>query len=56
MTFTRAIGLACNKVIRLIVRGLALSKIHPNVLTFIGLLINIVAATFCARTGSLEGR
>ena len=44
MTFTRAIGLACNQVIRLIVRGLALSKIHPNVLTFIGLLINIVAA------------
>ncbi len=44
MTFTRAIGRACNRVIVLIVRGLALSKIHPNVLTFIGLLINIVAA------------
>jgi CDP-diacylglycerol--glycerol-3-phosphate 3-phosphatidyltransferase len=44
MTFTRTIGSACNKVIVLIVRGLALSKIHPNVLTFIGLLINIVAA------------
>lgn len=44
MTFTRAIGVACNKIIVLIVRGLALSKIHPNVLTFIGLLINIVAA------------
>src|SRR5713101_5824703 len=44
MTYTRAIGIACNKVIRLIVRGLALSKIHPNVLTFIGLLINIWAA------------
>jgi len=48
MTFTRAIGLSCNKVIRLIVRGLALSKIHPNVLTFIGLLINIVAAALLA--------
>ena len=44
MTLTRIIGESCNKVIRLIVRGLALSKIHPNVLTFIGLLINIVAA------------
>ncbi|HLJ45326.1 MAG TPA: CDP-alcohol phosphatidyltransferase family protein [Bryobacteraceae bacterium] len=44
MTYTRAIGLACNKVIRLIVHGLALSKIHPNVLTFIGLLINVGAA------------
>jgi CDP-diacylglycerol---glycerol-3-phosphate 3-phosphatidyltransferase len=44
MTYTRGIGIACNKVIVLIVRGLALSKIHPNVLTFIGLLINVVAA------------
>jgi CDP-diacylglycerol--glycerol-3-phosphate 3-phosphatidyltransferase len=49
MTFTRAIGLACNKVILLIVRGLALSKIHPNVLTFLGLLINIGAAALLAR-------
>jgi CDP-diacylglycerol--glycerol-3-phosphate 3-phosphatidyltransferase len=44
MTYTRAIGVACDKVIRLIVRGLALSRIHPNVLTFIGLLINVGAA------------
>jgi CDP-diacylglycerol--glycerol-3-phosphate 3-phosphatidyltransferase len=44
ITFTRAIGVACNKVILLIVRWLALSKIHPNVLTFLGLLINIAAA------------
>lgn len=49
MTFTHAIGFACNKVIRLIVRGLALSKIHPNVLTFLGLLINVVAAVLLAR-------
>jgi len=44
MTLTRIIGESCNGVIRLIVRGLALSKIHPNVLTFIGLVINIIAA------------
>lgn len=44
MTFTRAIGTVCNKIILLIVRALALSKIHPNVLTFVGLLINIFAA------------
>ena len=44
MTYTRAIGVACNKIIVLIVRGLALSKIHPNALTFIGLVINVVAA------------
>jgi len=48
MTVTRSIGIACNKVIVLIVHGLALSKIHPNVLTFIGLLINIVAAALLA--------
>jgi CDP-diacylglycerol--glycerol-3-phosphate 3-phosphatidyltransferase len=47
-TLTRGIGKACNKVIVLIVRALALSKIHPNVLTFIGLLINIVAAVLLA--------
>jgi CDP-diacylglycerol--glycerol-3-phosphate 3-phosphatidyltransferase len=49
MTYTRAIGTACNSVIKLIVRGLALSKIHPNVLTFVGLLINIGAAVLLAR-------
>lgn len=48
MTYTRAIGLGANKLIRLIVRGLALSKINPNVLTFLGLLINMVAAAFLA--------
>lgn len=48
MTYTRAIGLGANKIIRLIVRGLALSKINPNVLTFLGLVINAVAAGFLA--------
>jgi CDP-diacylglycerol---glycerol-3-phosphate 3-phosphatidyltransferase len=48
MTYTRAIGLGANKIIRLIVRGLALSKINPNVLTFLGLVINIIAAAFLA--------
>ncbi|HSB18247.1 MAG TPA: CDP-alcohol phosphatidyltransferase family protein [Bryobacteraceae bacterium] len=48
MTYTRAIGVACNKVIRLMVRGLALARIHPNVLTFIGLLINGVAGVLLA--------
>jgi CDP-diacylglycerol--glycerol-3-phosphate 3-phosphatidyltransferase len=48
MTYTRAIGLASNRIIRLIVRMLALSKINPNVLTFLGLVINIVAAGFLA--------
>ena len=48
MTVTRVIGVSCNYVIRMIVRGLALSRIHPNVLTFLGLLINIGAAYLLA--------
>jgi CDP-diacylglycerol---glycerol-3-phosphate 3-phosphatidyltransferase len=48
MTFTRAIGVTANRIIRLIVRALALSKINPNVLTFFGLVINMAAATFLA--------
>ncbi|HEX4229195.1 MAG TPA: CDP-alcohol phosphatidyltransferase family protein [Bryobacteraceae bacterium] len=48
MTYTRAIGVGANKIIRLIVRALALSRINPNVLTFLGLVINIVAAAFLA--------
>jgi CDP-diacylglycerol---glycerol-3-phosphate 3-phosphatidyltransferase len=48
VTFTGAIGIACNKVILLIVRGLALSRIHPYVLTFLGLLINVGAAWLLA--------
>ena len=48
MTITRAIGASCNRIIKLIVRGLALSRIHPNVLTFIGLVINVAAAVLLA--------
>ena len=44
MTYTRALGLFFGKIIEKIVSALALSKIHPNVLTFIGLLINVWAA------------
>jgi len=44
MTYTRAIGIVFGAAIARIVRWLALSRIHPNVLTFLGLVINIVAA------------
>src|ERR1043166_111783 len=44
MTYTRLIGITFGWMIDRIVRWLALSKIHPNALTFIGLLINIWAA------------
>jgi CDP-diacylglycerol--glycerol-3-phosphate 3-phosphatidyltransferase len=39
-----AIGSACQRIIDAMVRGLARSRINPNVLTFIGLLINIGCA------------
>jgi len=44
MTWTGAFGRACGVVLYAIVRGLALTRISPNVLTFLGLVINIVAA------------
>jgi len=44
MTITRGIGLFFGRIIQAIVRALALSRVHPNVLTFIGLVINIWAA------------
>jgi len=49
MTFTRAIGIGAGKILYWIVHALALSKIHPNVLTFLGLLINIYAAFLLGR-------
>jgi len=48
MTYTRAIGVVFGAAIDRIVRWLALSRIHPNVLTFLGLVINIVAACLFA--------
>ncbi len=42
---SEAIGAACTRIINAIVRTLARSRINPNVLTFIGLLINIGCAT-----------
>jgi CDP-diacylglycerol--glycerol-3-phosphate 3-phosphatidyltransferase len=44
MTFTEVIGKSCGAVIDRIVRWLALSRIHPNVLTFFGLVITAWAA------------
>ena len=52
MTFTGGIGKVVGAIIDRIVRWLALSRIHPNVLTFIGLLINIWAACLFAAGGS----
>src|SRR6266704_4658743 len=44
MTWTSAFGRACRVLLYAIVRGLSLTRISPNVLTFLGLVINTVAA------------
>jgi CDP-diacylglycerol--glycerol-3-phosphate 3-phosphatidyltransferase len=49
MTATGGIGKVAGAIIEGIVRLLALSRIHPNVLTFIGLVINIWAACLFAQ-------
>ncbi len=44
LTWTSAFGRACGKLLNIIVRWLALSRINPNVLTFMGLVVNTIAA------------
>lgn len=43
MTWTGAFGRGCGLLVHAIVRGLALTRISPNVLTFLGLVINTIA-------------
>ena len=43
MTFTGAIGRACYFPLRLIIAACVRLRIHPNLLTFIGVLINVAA-------------
>src|SRR6516165_4059940 len=49
MTYTSLIGKIFGWMIDRLVRWLALSRIHPNVLTFMGLVINIWAAWLFSR-------
>ena len=44
MTFTGLIGRICMYPLRLIISACVALRIHPNTLTFIGLLINVAAA------------
>ena len=44
LTWTRAFGRACGVLLDAIVRRLALARINPNVLTFLGLVVNTIAA------------
>jgi len=54
-TWTSAFGRACGKLLQRIVNGLALTKISPNILTFLGLVINTVAAVFFGFANSENG-
>jgi CDP-diacylglycerol--glycerol-3-phosphate 3-phosphatidyltransferase len=56
MSWTRSFGKACAVLLYKIVHGLALTRISPNVLTFMGLVINTVAAFLFgyARSGNQE--
>ena len=44
ITWTRAFGTGCGVILQAIVDGLSLTRISPNVLTFLGLVINTGAA------------
>lgn len=57
MTWTGAFGRGCRVLLMAIVNRLALARISPNVLTFMGLVINIVAAIlFGYATAENQGR
>lgn len=43
-TWTSVFGRGCGMLLDAIVRRLALARVNPNVLTFLGLVVNIVAA------------
>lgn len=53
---TRTIGAACQWLLYKIVNGVAATGIHPNLLTFIGLVVNLWAAVlFAAGTFQMAG-
>ena len=55
MTFTGLIGALCMFPLRAIIRACVALRIHPNILTFIGVLIN-VAAAWALGAGPLRDR
>jgi CDP-diacylglycerol---glycerol-3-phosphate 3-phosphatidyltransferase len=55
MTWTAAFGRASGWLLDRIVHGLALTRISPNVLTFLGLVINIAAAFLFGHANASNG-
>jgi len=57
MTWTAAVGRVFRLLLYAVVRGLSLTRISPNLLTFLGLVINILAAVlFGYATGENQPR
>jgi len=54
MTWTSVIGRTGGWLLERIVHGLALTRISPNALTFIGLVINIVAAFLFGHANAID--
>ncbi len=46
MSWTGAFGRGCRILLTAIVRRMAIARVSPNVLTFLGLVINLIAACF----------
>ena len=55
MTFTGLIGRICMFPLRLIISTCVALRIHPNILTFVGLLINVLAAWELAQGRFVSG-
>src|SRR5438445_6082599 len=57
MTWTSAFGRTCGRLLYAIVNRMALARISPSVLTFMCVVINVVAALlFCYATGENQRR
>ncbi|HXH05713.1 MAG TPA: CDP-alcohol phosphatidyltransferase family protein [Vicinamibacterales bacterium] len=54
MTFTALVGRLCLYPLQLIIDAAVALRIHPNVLTFVGVLVNVLAAWHLARGRFLE--
>jgi phosphatidylglycerophosphate synthase len=55
MTFTGLVGTICMFPLRAIIAACVALKIHPNILTFVGVLINGWAAVYLARGHFIKG-
>ncbi len=55
MSWTSVVGRVCGNILYRVVRGLSLTRISPNLLTFLGLVISITAAVlFGLATGDYQ--